>query len=872
MRSLYILSVAILTFALFFEKSSAHQKPANLNPHDGSIRLSGAFKSLEQWTFERSYPGQTLSTKYLLQAYDHQMADRSGRTPTAAPWQHLGPFNVAGRTLCLAFHPDDPDVIYAGTASGGLWKTTTSGLGPDAWREVPTGFPILAVSSIAIHPENPDIMYIGTGEVYSTYDITEPGQFTRITRGTYGLGLFKTTDGGESWTQSVDYSLDDLKGIQDIEIDPIDQNTLFAASTDGLLRSTDGGDSWTLVHNVPMAVDVEIVTGSPKRVFVTHGNLNFNDNTVPSGVFMSEDNGDSFSQITNGLPNAFSGKGMISPSPSEENIIYASIQHLSWSPNDTTTPLGLYKSDDRGSSWTKINNRNVAQFQGWYSHDVAVDPNDPDALVYVGIDSWVSDDGGASLEQVSFWNLWTFGELPNTGPDGPFNYVHADMHAAYFHPTRPGHVYLATDGGIFVSEDGGRSYESRNEGMTTTQFYPRMDNAASDSTLIIGGTQDNATYLRQGPDTWWRVFGGDGMSAYFDPEDPLKIYGSAQGLYMLRWNTTDTVIEVIAPQLAENEFPAFNAPYIISPHDPTTLYAGAQHVYRSTDRGSSWERRTSEVIGGNNRIMHIAANPVDPNILYLTTAPNPFTTDKPTVMKSRDRGATWEELDGLPDRVAKYIAIDPEFSSRVYVVFSGFGTDHLYISEDGGNTWDVPEFGLPDVPTNTIIVDPLNPADLYLGNDIGVYYSDDYGMNWRSWMEGLPEVVMVMDLSISESNRMLRVGTHGRGIYERPLEYEEVADSEFISIDESSVRAYPNPASKRTNITFALRHDADAQIQLVDLQGRVLMKRTFVGLSIGENTVVLDWASLQQAPGSYLVQLRVGDEQYVLPMVILQGA
>lgn len=830
-------------------------------------RTSGALKAIEQWTFERSYPGNTIPVDKYQQAFEQLAANRLLRSDGTGQWEQIGPYNVAGRTLALAFHPYNPDIIFAGSASGGLWKTVTAGKGAVAWQQIPIGFPVLAVSSIAIHPEHPDTMYIGTGEVYSTYGNTAPGIVNRLTRGTYGLGIFKSTDGGASWTHSLDYALSELKGIQDIEIDPTDHEQIFAASTDGVLRSQDGGKTWELVHDLPMAVDIEIVPGDPKKIFVTHGNLNADSNPDLCGVFVSTNNGRGFTRITDGLPTVFTGKALISKSLSHPDILYASIQHWAWSASTTTQ--GLYRSDNRGETWRVVNNSNVALYQGWYSHDVAIHPHNPDTIVHVGIDAWRSENGGDTLGIVTNWALWTYGTLPNTGPDGPPDYVHADIHASYFHPLRDSHVYLATDGGVFVSEDYGKTYESRNTGMITTQFHARSDSDPRDSLGVVGGTQDNATYRRSGPDVWQRIFGGDGMSAYFDPTDENIIYGSAQGLYMLRLNLLDTSEKFIGPMLIQGDVPAFNAPFIVSPHEPHTLFAGAGRYYQSLNNGETWQALTENNVDGNNRILHIAADPIDSEILYLCTASDPFALQNPKVFKSTNGGYSWSQLNGLPNRVAKYIAVDPTDNQRVYVVMSGFDNAHVYISDNGGESWSVPESGIPDVPANTLAIDPLNPLDLYLGNDLGVFYSSDAGKNWTPWMTGLPEAVMAMDLHVSATNRKLRVATHGRGIFESPLEYQESTGTSKLNKTYTSIKVYPNPVYSVATIATELLAQAEVAYTIIDMQGKVIAERHLGARPPGEITFEIDLTHARLPSGCYYILFSANTESRAIPIIYL---
>ncbi len=831
---------------------------------------SGAGLALDEWTWERWYPNQKIPTEKLVEAFKNQK-NKSVNRSSETPWRCIGPNNVGGRTLDLAFHPTAPEVIFAGSASGGLWKTTTAGKGKFAWEAIQTGFPVLGVSSIAIHPEHPDTMFIGTGEVYSVFNVTEPGEVARLTRGTYGIGVLKSIDGGQSWTKSLDWQVDDLKGIQDLEIDPNNPEIIYAATTDGLYKSMNIGESWELIHAIGMAVDITIKPDDSNTLLVSYGNLNFNANTIPSGIFLSKDGGASFTQVTSGLPAAYSGKATLAFSPSNPDVVYASIQAIFISPQQATTPLGLYKSIDSGETWTNVNNINVAMFQGWYSHDVAVHPENADKITYVGIDTWQSDDGGTNLAQKSTWQTWPFGLVPEDGPDGPPDYAHSDIHAVYYHPQNTNQIFLATDGGIYVSEDSGNSYESRNGGYITTQFYAQFANAVLDSTLVVAGAQDNASYQRIGISSWNRIIGGDGMSAAIDPNDTDIFYASAQALALFR--TTDGGVNYtnISPPIGMNEFSAFNAPYALAPSDPEVIYAGGQNMYRSSDRGTTWQDQSLGPVDGGNIIKTIAVHPLDASQLYIGTASNPFGgTQSPKILKSVNEGRTWTTMRGLPNRVCKDIAFDPSNPDVIFVAFSGFGTAHVYQTIDGGNSWQPIGRGLPDLPTHAIIIDPLNTSDIYIGNDLGVYYSSNKGDSWEFWSDGLPEATLVVDLGISPINRKIRMATHGRGIWERPLASGIPTATKELSIKAlNNWNIYPNPINDHSIVEIELNEKATVGVALVDNLGRIIFKLPIQKNLWGRHSISIGKYFEDLPAGSYFIQLNIANKKVSKQVLVL---
>ncbi|MBL0072006.1 MAG: hypothetical protein IPP34_09415 [Bacteroidetes bacterium] len=337
---------------------------------------------------------------YLTDGFRQAQNQSRSQAPFPGQWEPIGPMNFGGRTLALAFNPQNPNTMFAGSASGGLWRTYSGANGAQAWHQVETGFPILGVASIAINPLDSNEIYIGTGEVYNDQQ-AGTGFAVRTTRGTYGIGLLKSSDGGQTWTKSIDWQYDELKGVQDIVIHPTNPAIVLAATTEGTFRSQNSGVTWTLVHPARMATDLIFKPGDPTTVFLAAGN-SFSANP---GIYRSSDVGATFTQLTAGLPSTYSGKAMLDICRDNPNIIYASIA-------EQLTGLGLFKSVNGGNNWTQINSTDYQTYQGWYSHDVSVNPSDADNLVTCGIDMWHSTDGGANLTQNSYWYLSDFDDTP----------------------------------------------------------------------------------------------------------------------------------------------------------------------------------------------------------------------------------------------------------------------------------------------------------------------------------------------------------------------------------------------------------------------------------------------------------------------------
>ena len=821
------------------------------------LNTSGAGEAMDAWAFERSYPNFKMTGDLYMKAYQDEkrrnvIATRDGEDC----WESIGPENIGGRILCLAFHPTDENIIYAGSASAGLWKTTTMGKGRFAWEHVPVDFPVLGIGAILIDPNNPDVIYVGTGEVYQNFGVSEPGTINRITRGSYGIGILKTENGGETWSRVLNFDDSDLIGVSDMEFNPENSNEVYAATTRGTYRSLNAGESWELIHPVGPAIDIEIDPFSNNIIYVSTGNLNTSLNPTLSGIYKSFDGGDSFQELTDdGLPLAWSGNAKLSLVQDNPNIIYASLQEAFI--NTTNTSYGgLYKSVDGGNNWLLVNNTNVSFWQGWYSHDIAINPTDSDELMYVGIDIWKTDDGGNSLENIAgHWN-WQYGKISVDEPEGGDKFVHADVHAVYYHPLDPGKIFCAGDGGVHITEDGGQTFVTLNGGLQTTQFYSDFSNSAQDPNLAIGGTQDNASYVYDGSASWSRVIGGDGMSTAINKTDDNIVYGSAQNLFLARSEDRGTNFSFISPPSANNEITAFQGPYQLAPHNQDIIYAGRQFLYKSEDRGDNWSPTSTNYVDGANMIIDMALSENDPDRIFVATSPNPFgVITSAKLLRSDNGGISWSVVSqSLPNRIIKDIAIDPEDDDIVYVSFSGFGSAHLAKSEDAGDSWILID-GLPDVPTNSIFIDPLKTSHVYVANDLGVYFSKDGGESWRLFSEGLPDATMAFNLSYSESNRKIRLATHGRGVYERDLVFGNSTSIASENLD-VAINLYPNPCVDQITIEYPSTSLVKGEIIIRDISGKMFISQETFS-NIGKNIYTISVSDLPV--GSYTASVVIDE-------------
>ena len=847
MKQLLLLFVFITFFVLGFFLSEETLPKKNSN-----LKTSGALEALQFWTSQRAYPNKDIPNGEYYSAFQ-QKKFNTNKIQTEESWKPIGPENIGGRTISIAIDPVNTNTIYAGSAGGGLWRSLTAGEGAEAWEYISTGFPIHGVGAIAINAEDPFEIYIGTGEVYN-YVNTFGGVAIRETRGSYGIGILKTTDGGETWIKSLDWSYNEQTAVLSLEIDPINPAIVWAGTTEGTFKSTNSGEDWSLVNETVMVTDILINPITPDRVYIACGNLGSSGH----GIYRTDDGGENWEKLSSGLPSTYGGKALLDVYKKDPNIMYASIGD-GYSSGD---PSWLCKTTDGGDTWTVVNQTNYTTYQGWFSHFVVINQNDPDEVLAAGVDVWKSTDGGNRITRKSNWSAWTLGQTYAGEPEGPANYSHADHHAFVVHPDDPDIVYFGNDGGVFVTGDFGETYHGRNGGYQTTQFYGGFSVAQSDSNLALGGLQDNATAIYLGEDSWYRAIGGDGgWTAINEQEDYL--YGSSQYLNIYRSNDLfETSFEGVSPSSSNA---SFISPYVVGYNNPSIMYAASSRMHKSTDGGENWSN--SSTLTGN-RAVSLAVSPFTDDLVFVGFAP---TSGSAEIFRTIDGGNTWEDVTGnLPDRYPMDITFDCQNELNVYIVFSGFETSHAFKSTDAGESWiDIGE-GLPDVPTSTISTNPYNSDIIYVGNDLGVYVSFDGGENWAEFNTGLPDGVFAMDLSFSTANDVMRLATHGNGVYESKLLSEPITDvgEEIVSNDFQLSQNYPNPFNPSTSIHYQIPSSGRVTLKVFNSIGETVDVLVNENKSAGSYTAKFDASYL--ASGIYIYQLRFGNKQISRKMNLLK--
>ncbi len=826
------LALAVLGLALALNRPEAAPDPPSVKA------VSGAYEALVLWNAKRAYPNETIPSEGFAEAVAVRQALEAEARRGGEPWEAIGPQNIGGRTLAIVLNPERPETVWAGSAGGGLWRSYDAGLN-GSWERVSTGFGVTAASAVALVPGDTSTLYLGTGEVYR-YSESFGGVVYRPTRGSYGMGILKSTDGGATWAKSLDWSRNQERGIQMIRIDPVNTSTVWAATTEGIYRSRDAGDSWEVSLDVVMGTDLSINPSDPDDVIAACGN----QESPAYGLYRTTDGGENWTQLTDGVPPSYIGKVLLSRHPTDHDTVYASVGNGIFSSGGTET--FLIRTDDGGDSWTTVSENNYAIFQGWFAHYVGVNPNRPNELYLGGVPLFRSRDGG-----------FTQNEL-----DDP----HPDHHAVAFHPTDPDVVYFAHDGGVARTTNGGNTIVDISRGYQTTQFYNGTSVDPNDADFAVGGLQDNNTVRYTGSPDWEKVFGGDGSWSAVDPEDPDVVYASYQNLRIQRSEERGAVFtfDDITPPGTGNT--AFIAPYALAPSQPRRLYAGRSVVYRSENRGNSWTATNGGdgIDPNDNPALALAVSPVDADVVYVSTAP--FLRDPiddpgpPRLFVTRNAGATWTDVTlGLPDRFVTDIAVHPEDDAVAWVTLGGFGTGHVFKTDDSGETWTDVTGVLPDAPTEAVAFDPLAAGTVFVGNDVGVFVTYDAGTTWEAFTDGLPEAVLVMDLVYSPADRSLQVATHGNGMYRRALGEPPVsAEPSAPALGFRLLPAAPNPFRSTTALAYELDRAAEVRLEVFDAAGRRVALLAEGWQEAGAHRARLEAADL--AAGVYVARLTAGGQ------------
>ena len=708
--------------------------------------------------------------------------------------RHIGPGTMSGRVTAIAVPHDAPEVIYVGTASGGLWKSTSAGV---TWEPIFDDQPTQSIGAVALSPLNPDLVWVGTGEGNPRNSHTS------------GRGLFRSLDGGASWDFM---GLAETRNIHRILVHPRDPNTVYVAATGsawgdsparGVYKTTDGGATWNHILSVDERTgcgELVMDPSNPDKLFAAMWSFRrqpwtFQSGGEGSGLYVTHDGGANWVQRTDedGLPEGELGRMGLALSAANPDVVYALVESKDYA---------LYRSDDGGRTFSRRTTDSDVGNRPFYYAEIHCDPTNEDHVYSLWSMVSKSTDGGRSFDII----------LPYSG-------VHPDHHALYIHPSDPDYLINGNDGGLNISRDGGDNWTFVNN-LPVGQFYHiAVDDAVPYN--VYGGMQDNGSWV--GPSAVWHAGGirnedwqevlfGDGFDV--QPTCDGDVYAMYQGGALNRVDlaTLGSVgIQPASPDTTALRF-AWNAALALDPNDRDGVYYGSQRVHYSPDRGRTWETLSPDLTTNDPAKLEqatsggltIDATKAENHCTILCIAPSAerpneiwVGTDDGRLQHTKDRGATWSDhsakLKGLPrGSWIPFIHLSSHNPDEVYVVANNYRRNdwepYLYRTTDGGKSWKRLVYG-EDVPAHAqcVVQDPEAADLLFLGTEEGLYFSVDRGVNWRRWTHDVP-AVPVRDMVIQEREGDLVLGTFGRAAY--------------VIEDLGPLRALANEGAAVLNATF----------------------------------------------------------------------
>lgn len=691
-------------------------------------------------------------------------------------FRSVGPAVTSGRIGDLAVHPQNTKIWYIAVASGGVWKTENAGVTFTPLFDDQSSY---SIGCITLDPNNPNVVWVGTGENNNQRSVA------------YGDGVYKSEDGGKSWKNM---GLKTSEHIGKIIVDPRNSDVVYVAAYGplwkeggerGVYKTTDGGKTWELSLKLDEHTGVSDIILDPRNPDVLYAAAHQRRRHVftyvgggpGSTIYKSKDAGKTWEKAAKGLPSGDVGRIGLAMAPSDPEVLYAMVEAAEGKG-------GFFRSTDRAASWEK---RSGYFTSGNYYVEIFVHPSDPHTVYSMDVWNQVSSDGGKT------WNM--LGE----------QYKHVDNHALWINPKDPDHMIAGCDGGIYETWDGAKTWDFK-ENLPVTQFYKVAVDNSKPFYYIYGGTQDN--FSLGGPSRtrnehgiqnsdWFVTQGGDGFESQVDPENPNIVYAQAQHGVIVRYDRVSGEQTGIQPKPGKGEDEYrwnWDSPLAVSRHQASRLYFGANKLFRSNDRGDSWQaispdlsrqidRNTLPVMGRIQSIDAVAKNgstsqygaivafsesPLDENLLYAGT-------DDGLIQVTEDGGKTWRKLEsekiaGVPERsYVNYLLASQHDPNVVYVAFNhhkyGDFKPYLFKSTDKGRTWMSINANLPERgSTYSIAEDHVDKDLLFVGTEFGCFVTVDGGKYWKQLKAGLPTIA-VRDMEIHRGENDLVLGTFGRGFY-----------------------------------------------------------------------------------------------------------
>ena len=685
----------------------------------------------------------------------------------------IGPAGMSGRIASVTAVPSDPNVMYVGASTGGLWKSIDGGL---TFEPIFDDQPVAAIGAVALDPNNDDVVWVGTGEGNLRNSVS------------IGNGIYRSRDAGRTWEY---LGLEDSERIHRIHVSPRDPDTVFVAVTGklwgdseqrGVYRTRDGGESWERVLYVDERTgcsDLVMDPTNPDKLIAALHEFRrepwfFTSGGPGSGIHVTVDGGDTWEKITpeDGLPEGDLGRIGLGIAPSAPHLVYAFVE---------AKENGFYRSTDGGFTWSKTRATENFGNRPFYYADVRVDPDHPDRVYSMWSLVSVSDDGGDSFRVLMPWDT-----------------AHPDHHAMWINPLDGRQMINGNDGGVYISSDRGETWRFVFN-LPVAQFYHIAVDRETPYN-VYGGMQDNGSW--KGPSEVWENAGirnhhwrevsfGDGFDTLPMPDDATRGYSMSQEGFLYRWDTNTGEVRSIRPAPPEGVDRLrfnWNAGLAQDPFDADVIYYGSQFVHRSDDRGLSWEvispdlttnrqewqeqddsgGLTPDVTGAENfvSIVAIAPSPLEEGLLWVGT-------DDGRIHVTRDGGATWESVeDRVPDvpenTWVPHIAPSPHDAGTAFVVFDDHRRSNMqpyvFRTTEYGRRWTNLTTDAIDGYALVVEQDLVDPDLLFLGTEFGLYVSSNGGEEWFQWTHGVPSC-SVMDLTIQPDEHDLVLGTHGRSAF-----------------------------------------------------------------------------------------------------------
>ncbi len=726
------------------------------------------WKFIKRWEHfwgQRLYPDGKLSDALeIYSKYQNFDTYKKQNSLESAQWQILGPINSPdgngnreqglGRLNVVRFHPQNANEIWVGSASGGVWKTTNKG---QNWTTFPfTQFLSLGVSDIAISYSNPNIIYVASGDADGS-----AGSASAF----YSIGLLKTTNGGADWTvTNMQYQMSEGMILYRILVKPNDPNIVLVATSKGMLKSTDGGENWEKVLDGNLR-DMEFKPGDFNTQYACTYNR-YGDNTI----YKSTNAGDSWEAI-----HTVTGANRIAlnVTPANPNMLYALLSSSksqgfhSFLTIDQTNNSVSVKSEKATSinilGWYGGKNTDTSG-QSVYDLCLAISPVDQDFVFTGGIDIYKSTDKGKVWKRASNWF------------SSSSNYVHADIHDLQFNPLT-NEIYSANDGGISYSADGGVTWTDISNGLSIMQFY-KMGQSQTNRDLVLGGAQDNGTNLYT-PSGWYKLYSSDGMDCGVNPGNNNIIYVSIyNGSFQVSEDGGESFDYMISDYIT-NEPGGWVTPIALDEANPKNVYVGFQNVWKNSTSGLGYQWTKVSDFNSTSQINFLTVAPSNSNYIYAAKESQLHLT--------KNGGSTWTQLKSFPKQITS-VAVNPTDPNLIYVTLSGF-TPNEKVYYFNGTDWSNISGNLPNIPVNTVAYQKNTNDRIYIGTDIGVFYTDRNSNIWTNYNNIVLPNIIVNELEIFYGSNppRLRAATYGRGIWETVIPASPSSLTVDININKDTI-------------------------------------------------------------------------------------